>query len=177
MRRSHVVTAAALALTLTGGAAHAVTGGTGGVTDTVVGTVAPGLLTIAGAGASVNLSSTPGQWSTAAGVAAITVSDLTGGDAGWAVTATYSDPATGTGVGGSNVKVSATSVTSDLTGVQLSPVTDAVLTTPVTVMSTGAAAGTGVTAFVAQYKVRLPATATVGDVFGATVSYTVATVR
>lgn len=177
MRRTTVV-ATALALSLTGASAASAADGTGSVTDTVSATAVSGLLTIAGTGANVSLSGTPGTWTDAVGATVITVSDLTGGDAGWAVTATYSAPAAGTaGLGGTNVRVSATNVTGDLTSTVISPVTDAALTSPVTVASTGAAAGTGVTAFTAKYKVLLPATAQVGDVFGGQVTYTVATVR
>ena len=177
MRRTSVV-AAALALSLTGASAASAADGIGSVTDTVVGTVVPGLLTIAGTGANVALSGKPGTWTDAVGATVVTVSDLTGGDAGWAVTATYAAPATGNSIGGDNVKVSATGVTSDLTGVDLSPAVDAVLTSPVVVAKTpGTTAGTGVTAFTAKYKVKLPATAAIGDVYSGTVTYTVATLR
>lgn len=176
MRRTTVI-AAALALSVTGAGAASAADGTGSVTDSLAGTVVSGLLTVAGTGASVALSGTPGAWTDAVGATVITVSDLTGTDAGWSVTATYAAPAVGAGIGGENVKVSATSVTGDLTSTAINPATDAALSTPVTVASTGAAAGTGVTAFIAKYKVRLPATASVGDVFGGTVTYTVASVR
>lgn len=179
MRRTTVI-AAALAFTVTGATAASAAEGTGSVTDTIVGTVVPGLLTIAGTGVSVAATSTPGQFGAAVGATAVTVSDLTGGTAGWAVTATYAAPATGSTtkpLGGANILVSATSVTSDLTGLDLKPATDAPLSAPVTVATTGTAAGTGVTAFVAQYKVRLPATAVATETYGGSVTYTVATVR
>lgn len=179
MRRTAVL-AAALALTLAGAGAASAAEGTGTVTDTLVATTATGLLTIAGTGVQVNASPTPGKLSSAVGATAITVSDLTGGTAGWSVTATYADPADTTvtkPLGGANVFVSASNVTGDLTGLNLSPASDKPLSAPVTVASTGAAAGTGITAFTASYKVMVPATARTGDVYGGTVTYTVATVR
>ena len=177
MRRTTVI-AGALALTLTGGtAANAATAGSGSVTDTIVGTVVPGLLTIAGAGVQVNVNGTPGALTDTVGATVLTVSDLTGGDTGWAVTATYSDPVAGEAIGADNVLVSAADVSGAIVGSALSLASDAALTSPVTIASTGAAAGTGVTLMTASYKVRLPATAAVGDVFGARVTYTVASVR
>lgn len=179
MRRTTVLVTA-LALSVAGAGAASAATGTGTVTDTIVGTVAPGLLTIAGTGVQVAASSTPGTFGAAAGVTAIAVSDLTGGDAGWSVTATYADPVDTTvtkPLGGANVLVSATGLTSDLTGLDLKPALDKPLSSPVTVATTGAAAGTGVTAFTAKYKVKLPATAVLGEVYGGTVTYTVATVR
>lgn len=176
MRRTPVV-AAALALVLTGGTAASAADGTGSVTDSITGTVVAGLLTISGTGANVAISGAPGQTTGTIGATVLSVSDLTGGDAGWSVTATYSAPATGVGVGGGNVLVSAGGVTGDLAGIPLSLATDVPLSTPVKIASTGAAAGTGVTAMTASYKVRLPASAKVGDVLGAQVTYTVATVR
>ena len=176
MRRTPVI-AAALALSLAGAGTASAADGTGSVSDTLAATTTAGLLTIAGTGANVALSGAPGSWTDAAGATVVTVSDLTGGTAGWAVTATYTAPTVGTSIGGANVKVSATDVTGDLTSTAISPVTDAALGSPVKVASTGEAAGSGVTAFTAKYKVKLPATAKVGDVFGGTVTYTVATVR
>lgn len=179
MRRTTVV-AATLALTLSGASAASAVDGTGSVTDTIVGTVAPGLLTIAGVGVNVAASSTPGEFGAAVGATVLTVSDLTGGNAGWAVTATYAAPAGTTTVkplGGENIKVSATDVTGALTGSALTPAADQPLSAPVTVATTGDAAGTGVTAFTAQYKVKLPATAKLTEVYGGTVTYTVATIR
>lgn len=179
MRRAALLTAA-LALIPAGASAASAADGTGAVTDTLVATTAEGLLTIAGTGVQVNASPTPGRLSSSVGATAITVSDLTGGTAGWSVTATYSDPADTTAtrpLGGANVFVSATSVTGDLAGVNLSPANDKPLSSPVTVASTGAAAGAGVTAFTASYKVMVPPTAKSGEVYGGTVTYTVATVR
>ena len=177
MRRTTII-AGALALTLTGGtAANAATAGSGSVTDTIVGTVVPGLLTIAGAGVQVNVNGTPGALTNTVGATVLTVSDLTGGTTGWAVTATYDEPLAGNAIPAEDVLVSAANVTGAISGTALSLVTDQALTAPVTVASTGEAAGTGVTLMTASYKVRLPATATVGQVFGARVTYTVASVR
>jgi hypothetical protein len=179
MRRTAVLAAAAV-LTLTGTGAASAADGTGAVADTLVATTATGLLTIAGTGVQVNASPTPGTLSSAVGATVITVSDLTGGTGGWSVTATYKDPVDTTTtkpLGGANVFVSASGVTGDLAGVNLSPATDKPLSAPVTVASTGAAAGTGVTAFTASYKVTVPSTAKTGEVYGGTVTYTVATVR
>lgn len=177
MRRTTII-AGAVALTLTGGtAANAATAGDGSVTDTIVGTVVPGLLTIAGTGVQVNVNGTPGALTSTVGATVLTVSDLTGGTAGWAVTATYGAPLAGEAIPAADVLVSASDVSGDLLGTELSLATDAALTSPVTIASTGLAAGTGVTLMTASYKVRLPVTAAVGDVFGARVTYTVASVR
>ncbi|MCU1673153.1 MAG: hypothetical protein JWN77_1266 [Frankiales bacterium] len=177
MRRTPLL-ATTVALVLASAGAASAAGGTGTVTDTLLATVAAGPLTLAGVGASVALSPTPGAWTASTGATALTVSDLTGTTNGWAVTATYTAPAAGiTALGADNVKVSVTDVTGALTGAAVSPVTDAPLTTPVTVASTGLAAGTGVTVLTSAYKVRVPASATVGQVYGGTVTYTVASVR
>jgi hypothetical protein len=176
MRRTTLV-ATALALVVGGAGAASASSGTGTVADTLVATVVGGPLTIAGVGANVALAPTPGTWTTSAGATVLTVSDLTGTTNGWAVTATYSDPATGTPLGASNVKVTANNVTGAILGSALSLASDAPLTSPVTVASTGLAAGTGVTAMTASYKVFVPVTAAVGDVYGGTVTYTVASMR
>lgn len=179
MRRTPVV-AASLALVVAGaGAASAGTSGTGTVSDVLVATVVGGPLTLAGVGANVALAPSPGVWTNSVGATVLTVTDLTGTSNGWAVTATYADPVVqGTkALGAANVKVSAGSVTGAVLGNALSLATDADLTAPVTIASTGSAAGTGVTAMTASYKVKVPATAAVGDVYGGTVTYTVASVR
>jgi hypothetical protein len=116
-------------------------------------------------------------WSATTGATVLTVSDTTGTTNGWAVTATYTDPALGTPLGASNVAVSAAGVTGSVPGSALSLALDQPLTSPVTVASTGLATGAGVTAMTASYKVKVPATAVVGNVFGGTVTYTVASVR
>jgi hypothetical protein len=155
--------------------------GTGSVTTVVTATTVPGALTIAGAGVNVGVSQAPGTWGAATGLNSLTVADTTGTTNGWAVTATYSDPAAGTGLGGGNVSVtSANVVPSTLGGVlaaNVSTVTDVPLSTPVTVLTTGANSGAGVTVADTTLKVRVPQTAQVGDVFGGVVTYTVASVR
>jgi hypothetical protein len=176
MRRSALV-ATTLAVVLSGAGAASASSGTGTVADNLVATVVPGVLTLAGVGASVALAPTPGVWSASTGATVLTVSDTTGTTNGWAVTATYSDPLTGTALGAANVAVSAAGVTGTVPGSALSLATDQPLTSPVTVASTGAATGAGVTAMTASYKVKVPATAVVGNVFGGTVTYTVASVR
>jgi hypothetical protein len=177
MRRTTLV-AATLALVVGGAGAATASNGTGSVADTLVATVIGGPLTIAGVGANVALAPTPGAWTASTGATVLTVSDLTGTSNGWAVTATYSDPAAGvTPLGAANVKVTAGSVTGAILGSNLSLAADAPLTSPVTIANTGSAAGTGVTAMTASYKVMVPATAAVGDVFGGTVTYTVASMR
>lgn len=179
MRRISVA-AAAVALSFTGASAASAAEGTGSVSDTLTGTVTAGLLTIAGTGVNVAATSKPGEFGSAVGATVVTVTDLTGGTAGWSVTATYAAPADTTvtkDLGGANVLVSATGVTSDLGGLDLKPAVDQPLSAPVTVATTGAAAGTGVTAFTAKYKVKLPATAKLTETYGGTVTYTVATFR
>jgi hypothetical protein len=146
--------------------------------DTLAATVAAGTLTLAGTGVNVALSPSPGVWSSSAGATVLTVSDTTGTTNGWAVTATYGAPAAGvTPLGAANVKVSAGSPTGAILGSALTMATDQPLTSPVTVASTGAGTGAGVTAVTSSYKVLVPATATLGAVYGATVTYTVASVR
>src|SRR4051794_8612050 len=176
MRRTALL-AATLAVVIGGAGAASAGAGTGSVIDTLVATVAPGTLVIAGTGANVGLAPTPGAWSSAAGATVLTVTDATGSSNGWSVTATYSDPAAGTALGASNVRVTAFGVTGAIAGSALSLATDAPLTSPVTIASTGAGTGLGVTAMTASYKVLVPVTAAVGSVYGATVTYTVASVR
>lgn len=173
MRRTPVVfAAAALALAVTGGTtAHA------DVTDTTVVTTVSGLLTLTGTGASLSVDAQPGAFSPAVGGAALTVSDLRGTSAGWTVTATYTAPTVGTPLGGGNMKVSATSLTTEITGVDLKPAADQPLSSPVTMATTGLDGGLGITEFVASYKIQAPSTAAVGEAFGATVTYTLASIR
>ena len=155
--------------------------GSGNVTTTVTATATTGALTIAGTGVAVSVSTAPGSFSNSIGATVLSMSDLTGTTNGWAVTATYSDPAVGTGLGAANVKVSTANVVPDVLGGVLASnvttVTDQVLTSPVTVLTTGANSGAGVTAATATVKVRVPQTAQTGEVFGGVVTYTVASVR
>ena len=184
-RRSAVT--ALLGLTVLGAstAAYAEPGaaGTGTVVDTLTTTVLPGGLTLAGAGANVALSTTPGSFSPAAGATLLTMTDTTGTTNGWTVTATYSAPALGAALGGSNVKVSTGLTAPDpiiaptLGAAGLSPANEADLSSPVAVASTGSKAGTGVSTAVMSYQVRVPAAAQVGEVYGATVTYTIASIR
>jgi len=189
-------TALALALTVAAVAvastssAHAADG-TGSVVDTLTATVVAGGLTIAGAGANVALSSTPGSFSTAAGATALTMTDTTASDNGWVVTAAYSahSPALSGVIDltGANVKVTASNVLPSATisaafvtlGINsgLSPASEQVLSSPVAVMTTGAATGTGISTAAVGYKVRVPADATLGQVYGGKVTYTIASVR
>src|SRR4051812_36734054 len=155
--------------------------GTGSVTTVVTATTVPGALTITGAGVNVGVSQAPGTWGAATGLNALLVADTTGTTNGWAVTATYSDPAVGTGLGGGNVSVSSANVVPNALGGVLasnvSTVTDVPLTAPVTVLTTGASSGAGITGADTSLKVRVPQTAQVGNVFGGIVTYTVASVR
>jgi hypothetical protein len=155
--------------------------GTGTVTTTVTATATTGALTIGGAGVAVSVSTAPGTFSNSIGATVLSVSDLTGTTNGWAVTATYSDPAVGNGLGASNVEVSTANVVPDVLGgvlpANVTTVTDQALTTPVTVLTTGANSGSGVTAATATVKVRVPQTAQTGAVYGGVVTYTVASVR
>ena len=177
MRRTTLV-ATTLALVVGGAGAATAADGIGTVSDTLVATVVAGPLTLAGVGANVALAPTPGAWTNSVGATVLTVSDLTGSTNGWAVTATYAAPAAGvTPLGAGNVKVTASNVTGAIAGSALSLASDAALTSPVTIASTGSAGGIGVTALTSSYKVMVPASAAVGDVYGATVTYTVASVR
>jgi len=153
--------------------------GTGSVTTVVAATTLPGALTLTGVGANVAPSQTPGAFGSSIGATALTVADLTGTNNGWAVTATYSDTSLPVGqlpLGAGNVQVSSTGVSGDAAAV-VQTVTDAPLTTPVTVLTTATSGGLGVTVGTASLKVRVPTTAKVGDVYGGTVTYTVASVR
>lgn len=155
--------------------------GTGTVTTTVTATATSGALTVAGTGVAVSVSTAPGSFSNSIGATVLSISDLTGTTNGWAVTATYSDPAVGTGLGASNVEVSTSNVVPDQLGgvlaTNVTTVTDQLLSTPVTVLTTGANSGAGVTAATATVKVRVPQTAQTGSVYGGVVTYTVASVR
>ena len=141
-----------------------------------------GALTLGGVGAAVNLSQIPGSWSNSLGATTLTMTDTTGTANGWAVTATYSDPLSPTlPLTGRNVEVSTGSVTPDVLGgvsaASVTTVTDAGLSSPVTVLSTGSNSGSGVTTAVASLKVRIPQTAQLGQVYGCVVTYTIASVR
>lgn len=184
MSRRRIALAALVGLTTLGASTSAyAAAGTGSVTDVLTATVIPGGLTIAGAGANVALTSTPGSFSSAAGATLLTMTDTTGSSNGWVVTAAYSAPAVGAALGGANVKVSAGLVSPDpvlaptLGALGLSPAADQDLSSPVAVLTTGEKAGTGVSTAVMSYKVRVPAAAQVGQVYGATVTYTIASVR
>jgi len=177
MRRTAFAATTLAVLVASAGVASAAAG-TGTVVDTLAATVVGGPLTLAGVGANVALAPTPGNWTAATGATALTVSDLTLTTNGWAVTATYSDPAVGvTPLGAANVKVSAGTVTGDLLGSALTLASDVPLTSAVTVATTGTGTGAGVTAFKTSYSVKVPTTATLGAVYGGTVTYTVASVR
>ena len=182
MKRSLLVPVTVLAVIAAAGAASAQTlEGTGSAETVVTGTTTAGTLAIAGVGASASLSGAPGSFAQGTGTTALTITDATGTDRGWAVTATYSSVAGTTDVGGANVLVSVGGVTPDpLGGVsadQVAVATDKALSAPVTVATTGLNAGSGITAMTAGYKVRIPVTAKVGQVFGGKVTYTVASVR
>lgn len=177
MRRTTLV-ASTLALVMAGAGAASASSGTGTVVDTLVATVVSGPLTLAGVGANVAVQPTPGVWSSTAGATVLTVTDATGTNNGWAVTATYSAPAAGvTPLGAANVRVTASNPTGDVLASNLTLAVDSDLTNPVTIASTGANGGLGVTLMTASYKVKVPANAAVASVYGGTVTYTVASVR
>lgn len=139
---------------------------------------AVGALTLTGTGVSVSLQDPPGVWSSSIGATSLTMSDTTLTTNGWAVTATYGDPVLPTKpLGGINVQVSTGSVAGAVPAANVSTVNDVALTSPVTVLSTGANSGAGVTTAVASLKVRIPQTAQAGDVYGCVVTYTIASVR
>ena len=177
-----VATVCALAVAPTTAHAQA-TPGTGSVTDTLVATVLAGGLTIAGAGANVAANAIPGVFTQTVGTTLLTVTDTTGSGNGWTVTATYAAPTVGNDLGGANVKVTSSNAVPDtalapLLGTGgLNPVADQLLTSPVAVLTTGAATGLGISTAQVGYKVKVPVTATAGAVYGGTVTYTVASVR
>jgi hypothetical protein len=139
---------------------------------------AVGALTLTGTGVSVSLNDPPGVWSGSIGATTLTMTDTTLTTNGWAVTATYGNPALPTKpLGGVNVKVTTGTVAGSVPAANVSTVTDAQLTSPVTVLSTGANSGAGTTTAVASLKVRIPQTAQTGDVYGCVVTYTIASVR
>jgi hypothetical protein len=139
---------------------------------------AVGALTLTGTGVSISLTDPPGTWSSSIGATSLTMSDTTLTTNGWAVTATYGDPLLPTKpLGGVNVAVSTGTVAGAVPAANVSTVTDAPLTSPVTVLSTGSHTGAGVTTAVASLKVRIPQTAQTGDVYGCVVTYTIASVR
>ncbi|HMC70868.1 MAG TPA: hypothetical protein VKJ07_17045 [Mycobacteriales bacterium] len=180
--RSRLVVAGVAGVTLACTPLAAFAGsGTGTVTTTVTATATSGALTIAGTGVAVSVSTAPGTFSSSIGATVLSVSDLTGTTNGWAVTATYSDPAVGAGLGADNVEVSTSNVVPNALGGVLASnvttVTDQLLSTPVTVLTTGSNSGAGVTAATAAVKVRVPQTAQTGSVYGGVVTYTVASVR
>jgi hypothetical protein len=143
--------------------------------------MAGGSLTLSGTGASVSVSQTPGHFGASLGATVLTIADLTGTTNGWAVTATYSPPAAGTALGGANVEVSSSGVTPNPLGgvsaANVTTVTDQPLSGPVTVLTTTTNSGAGTTTATVSVKVRVPQTAVAGTSYGATISYTVASVR
>lgn len=180
MRRRSVLALAASLLLASAGAASASTS-----TDTVLTTATASGLTITGGvvpTTSVNLAigavgEVPGS--------IMTVSDLRGAALGWDVTAKYvAPPATALTdqtvkpLGASAVKVkTAASGVSTSTGGTLSYAPSYVqldATNPVKVAGATATASGGVTAFTTTYQVTMPTNAAVGDLYGASVSYTVA---
>lgn len=159
--RLYAVAGACVVLCLSGPAAYAV-----------------GALTLTGTGVSVSLNDPPGVWSSSIGATTLTMTDTTLTTNGWAVTATYADPVLPTKpLGGVNVKVSTGTVAGSVPAANVSTVTDAPLTSPVTVLSTGANTGAGTTTAVAALKVRIPQTAQTGEAYGCVVTYTIASVR
>jgi hypothetical protein len=139
---------------------------------------AVGALTLTGTGGSVSLNSAPGVWSGSIGATSLTMTDTTLTTAGWAVTATYADPVLPTKpLKGANVEMSTGAVAGAVPAANVSTVTDAPLSSPVTVLSTGANTGAGVTTAVATLKVRIPQTAQTGQVYGCVVTFTIASVR
>ncbi|HVE99061.1 MAG TPA: hypothetical protein VNA12_07765 [Mycobacteriales bacterium] len=184
MYRRRPVIAALLGLTVLGASSSAyAAAGTGTVVDTLTATVTTGGLTLAGAGANVALNAVPGSFTEAAGATVLTMTDTTGTSNGWRVTASYTAPSAGNDLGGANVKVTSFNAVPDtalapLLGTGgLNPVTDQALTSPVSVLSTEAATGLGVSTAQVKYKVKVPITATVGQVYGGTVTYTIASIR
>lgn len=189
MRTRTALALTSVVLMATAGAAAAAPGTPGiGTAVDVVGAVAvAGPLTIAGAGLTVGTSvnQQPGTFGSALTGGVLAVSDLRASNAGWYVTATYSAPPallSAVDLGGSNVKVTTSNVVPDATlgGVLASNVTlasDQDLSSAVTVATTGANAGSGLTAISTGYKVRIPATASATGVYAGTVTYTVASVR
>lgn len=186
MRRALLLATTATVVVLAGtGSAYA------DGTDIVVATASVGTLTLAGGSASVPLptASLPvGATSTAIPGSLMTVADLRGEvtPSGWNVTATYAAPpaslslggtlTTINPLGGANVYVSAAST---LAGTGVNPTylsTYTPLSSPVVVASapSGSGGAGGTSTFTPSYKVSIPTTATVGQTFGATVTYTIA---
>lgn len=187
MNRRHVATsAAALAAVCALGAAPQAAfaaAGTGTVVDTLTATVTTGGLTLAGAGAAVAANAVPGTFTAATGATVLTMTDTTGTTNGWVVTAAYTNPTVGLALGGANVKVTSSNAVPDtaltpLLGTGgLNPVSEQALTTPVAVLSTATATGAGISTAQVGYRMRVPTTAAVGEVYGGTVTYTIASVR
>ncbi|HVE99062.1 MAG TPA: hypothetical protein VNA12_07770 [Mycobacteriales bacterium] len=183
MNARRPVVATLLGLTVLSASSAFAAAGTGTVVDTLTATVTTGGLTLAGAGANVSLNAVPGSFTDATGATVLTMTDTTGSANGWTVTAAYSAPSAGNDLGGANVKVSSfnavpdTALTPLLGTGGLNPVTDQALTSPVAVLTTGAATGLGVSTAQVKYKVKVPITAQVGQVYGGTVTYTIASVR
>ncbi|MCA1823138.1 MAG: hypothetical protein ABR520_02215 [Mycobacteriales bacterium] len=152
--------------------------GTGSAIDTLIVSPLAGVLAIAGGGVSLTPAAVPGSFTSSLTGGTITVSDLRLNTLGWYVTATYSANTTGgaTALGGNNVEVSASSITGDAAS-GATGVSDQALTSPATVMTTGANTGAGVTAASTAYKVRIPTSAGPTNTYGATITYTVASMR
>ncbi len=184
MRRPGILLLAAGLVIASAGAASA-EGETS--TDTVLTTATQGALTITGgvvptASVSAAIGATTGVTGSI-----MTVSDLRGEALGWDVTAKYVDPpATAllnsvstavTPLGASAVKVKTTAAaTTTLTGALDYADEDFVAlsaSTGVNVANATAATSGGVTTFNTHYQVSVPSNATLGTVYGASVSYTV----
>jgi hypothetical protein len=195
MRRTVILTAAALAISVSGG----LTAAQADVTDVLAVPAVGGLLTLAGAGsgtAAVPLGVAGGAIGGAAAAvpgAVLTVSDLrglTGSSGAWHVTASYSTLAalgvTATlpagltltaDLGAANVSVTPstalTAASNAVTGVASPTLLGGALSSPVNV-ATAALDGRGLTAFGTSYSVSLPAKAVANTVYTGAVVYTVA---
>jgi len=107
---------------------------------------AVGALTLLGTGVAVTLNAPPGVWSGSLGATALTITDTTLTTNGWAVTATYADPVLPTKpLTGANVKVTSGSIGGTVPASNVTTVTDADLSSPLTVLTTGANGGGGTT--------------------------------
>jgi hypothetical protein len=172
-RRLAAAAMAAAAIAVPAATAHA--DGTAVLTATTV----AGTLSVTGVGTATG-NATPGGWSSLTGATALVVSDLRASTAGWHVTAQFSAPVAPTvSLGGANVRVT----TGNAAGDALNNVTtfsNVTLGSPATVLNTyggggSALNGAGITTADASYAVQLPTTATLGTVYGGTITYTVST--
>ena len=183
MRRRPVLALTAVLLFASAGAASA-------ADDTVLSTSTAGTLSMTGGTIpTTSLSTAIGATTETVG-SVMTIADLRGQALGWNVTAKYIAPPANVILDGATTATSITALPASAVKVKVPSATAATTTTSgaisyngtfqtldatnaVTVAAATAATSGGTTTFTPSYSVTLPTNATLGTLYGATISYTV----